>query len=78
MALVAADMFLKVNGYYLQRVPFEDDMHNKGLEDAHIAVVTNQWNAEQLGHYYESVAGEQEVGPVTKEIMEFRKNAIEY
>ncbi|KKK16100.1 hypothetical protein P175DRAFT_0552857 [Aspergillus ochraceoroseus IBT 24754] len=50
-ALLAADMFLKINGYYLQKVPFADDSHNKGLAKAHVAVVTNQWTAEQLGNY---------------------------
>ncbi|THC89115.1 hypothetical protein EYZ11_011442 [Aspergillus tanneri] len=46
-ALLAADMFLKINGYYLQKVPFAEDTHNKGLANAHVAVVTNQWTADQ-------------------------------
>jgi death-on-curing family protein len=28
-ALVAADMFLKINGYYLQKVPFAEDKTTK-------------------------------------------------
>lgn len=55
-ALLAADMFLKVNGYYLQKVPTGEDSRNKDLANAHVAVVTNQWTAQQLGIYYKSVA----------------------
>lgn len=75
-ALVAADMFLKINGYSLQKVPFAEDPHNKGLANAHVAVVTNQWTAEQLGNYYKSVAVP--LGPVTAQIMEYRSSALEY
>ncbi|KAJ5678681.1 DOC family protein [Penicillium macrosclerotiorum] len=55
-ALMAADMFLKINGYYLQKVPFADDLHNKDLANAHVVVVTNQWTAEQMRNYYKTVA----------------------
>lgn len=75
-ALLAADMFLKINGYYLQKVPFAEDIHNRGLANAHVAVVTNQWTAEQLGNYYKSVAAP--LGPVTAEILEYRSSAAEY
>lgn len=75
-ALVAADMFLKVNGYYLQKVPFAEDVHNKGLANAHVAVVINQWSAEELGKYYESVAAP--LAQLTPEIMEYRNEATEY
>ncbi|KAJ5640290.1 DOC family protein [Penicillium longicatenatum] len=75
-ALLAADMFLKINGYYLQKVPLAEDINNKGLADAHVAVVTNQWTAEQLGNYYRSVAAP--LGPVTAEVMEYRSSATEY
>ncbi|OJD16312.1 hypothetical protein AJ78_03524 [Emergomyces pasteurianus Ep9510] len=75
-ALLAADMFLKINGYCLQKVPFVEDTHNEGLADAHIAVVTNQWTAEKLGNYYKSVAAP--FVPVTAEVMEYRSSAIEY
>ncbi|KAJ6018381.1 hypothetical protein N7499_003695 [Penicillium canescens] len=37
-ALLAADMFLKINGFYLQKVPFAEDLHNKALANAHVAV----------------------------------------
>ncbi|KKK14317.1 hypothetical protein ARAM_000780 [Aspergillus rambellii] len=36
-ALLAADMFLNINGYRLQNVPFADDPFNKAaLADAHV------------------------------------------
>lgn len=55
-ALLAADMFLRVNGYNLQRVPFAEDAHTDGLAKAHVAVVTKKWTVEQLCDYYQSVA----------------------
>ena len=55
-ALLAADMFLRVNGYSLQRVPSADDAHTEGLAAAHVAVVTKKWTVEQLCNYYQSVA----------------------
>ncbi|KKZ65628.1 hypothetical protein EMCG_08535 [[Emmonsia] crescens] len=69
-------MFLKINGYYLQQAPFAEDTHNKELANAHVAVVTNQWSAEQLGKYYKSVAVP--VVQLTLEIMEYRDQATEY
>ena len=75
-ALVAADMFLKINGYYLQKVPFAEDKHNKALANAHVAVVTNQWTAEQLGNYYKSMA--LPLSPVTAEVMEYLSSATQY
>jgi death-on-curing family protein len=75
-ALVAADMFLKVNGYYLQKASFAEDTSNKGLADAHVALVTNRMNAEALGAYYKSVAV-----PLIEwapDIVEYRNAAIEY
>ncbi|EEQ33524.1 hypothetical protein McanMca71_004700 [Microsporum canis] len=75
-ALLAADMFLKVNGYYLQKVPFADDANNKGLSDAHVALVTNQMNAEELGRYYRTVA--LPLVELTPDIIEYRDGAIEY
>ncbi|KAJ0415368.1 hypothetical protein BJY00DRAFT_317908 [Aspergillus carlsbadensis] len=67
-ALAAADMFLKINGYYLQKVPSAEDKHNKELTEAHVAVVTNQWTSEQLAAYYKSVA--ESLNPVPAEAME--------
>ncbi|KAJ5731812.1 DOC family protein [Penicillium malachiteum] len=75
-ALLAADMFLKINGYYLQKVPFAEDINNRGLADAHVAVVTNQWTSEQLANYYKSVAAPLE--PVDEEVLGYRSSAIEY
>lgn len=75
-ALLAADMFLKINGFYLQKVPFAEDLNNKALANAHVAVVTKQWTAQQLGIYYKSVAAP--LGPVTAEVMDYRSSALEY
>lgn len=75
-ALLAADMFLKVNGYLLQRVPFAEDLVNDGLAEAHVSVVTNQWTAEQLGNYYKSIAKPLEEWTI--DVLEFRDAAVEY
>jgi prophage maintenance system killer protein len=55
-ALVAADMFLKINGYKLQDTPMANDAVNVDITNAHVAVTTSQWDVKQLGEYYESIA----------------------
>ncbi|EFE43311.1 hypothetical protein TRV_01980 [Trichophyton verrucosum HKI 0517] len=75
-ALLAADMFLKVNGHYLQTVPFASDSNNKGLTEAHVALVTNRMNAEELGRYYKSVA--RPLMEMTPEIVAYREAATEH
>ena len=75
-ALLAADMFLKINGHYLQKVLFAENAHNKGLANAHVAVVTNKWTAEQLGNYYKSVTAP--FVQLTADTMEYRSSATEY
>ena len=75
-ALLAADMFLEINGYYLQKVLFVEDAHNKGLANAHVAVVINKWTAEQLGNYYKSAAAS--LVQLTADAMEYRSSATEY
>ena len=75
-ALLAADMFLKINGYKLQKIPLQHDSNNRVLAEAHAAVCTNKWTAEQLGSYYQSLATAIEAW--TPEIMEFRNAATEY
>ena len=55
-ALIAADMFLKINGYELRQTPLASEANSQGLAEAHVKVATNQWSAEQLGTYYESIA----------------------
>ena len=74
-ALLAADMFLKINGRQLQKTPMEEDQANRGITDAHVAVVTNQWDKKQLGDYYESIATPLDTW--TPEIVEFRNGATE-
>ena len=53
-ALVAADMFMKINGYRLRE---NEDLFavNGELADAQVAVVTGEWwSRERLGRYFES------------------------
>ncbi|KAL5430640.1 hypothetical protein PMIN06_012489 [Paraphaeosphaeria minitans] len=74
-ALVAADMFLKINGYKLNKVPLQADPEHT-LENAHVAVCTNVWTAEQLGHFYQQMATP--ITSWTSDILEFRNSALEY
>lgn len=53
-AFVAADMFLRTNGHQLQKAT--PDHANKGIRDARVAVAAGQWDAKQLGQYFESIA----------------------
>ncbi|EFR02265.1 hypothetical protein MGYG_05266 [Nannizzia gypsea CBS 118893] len=52
-ALVAADMFLKINGHHLRGGLCTK---NGTLADAQVALVTKQISTEELGRYYKSVA----------------------
>ncbi|KAF4627335.1 hypothetical protein G7Y89_g10824 [Cudoniella acicularis] len=75
-ALVAADMFLKINGYQLQKTPMAPDAVNHDITNAHIAVTTSKWNAKQLGQYYESIATA--VDSLTPDIIHYRNVATQY
>lgn len=75
-ALLAADMFLKINGYQLQRQPMAPDAVNHDITNAHVAVATSQWDAKRLGQYYESIATS--IESWSPEIMEYRNAATEY
>lgn len=55
-ALLAADMFLKINGYKLQRTPKAHDAGSHDITNAQVAVTTSRWDAKRLGEYYESIA----------------------
>ncbi|RMZ72879.1 DOC family [Pyrenophora seminiperda CCB06] len=50
-ALVAADMFLKINGYQLQKETTlqPDEDVSQRLENACVAVCTGAWSVEELG-----------------------------
>ncbi|KAL4928598.1 uncharacterized protein BDV17DRAFT_291522 [Aspergillus undulatus] len=75
-ALVAADMFLKINGFCLQKEPFAEDAHNVGITRAHVALATNEWTVEQLADYYKSVSIPYlEEDP---EVVSFKNEAAEY
>ncbi|KAH7399646.1 hypothetical protein BKA66DRAFT_589608 [Pyrenochaeta sp. MPI-SDFR-AT-0127] len=75
-ALVAADMFLKINGFKLQETPLQLGDVSQDLENAHVAVCTNAWTAEELGRFYEEKA--KAIEAWTPEIMAYRNEAIEY
>lgn len=77
-ALYAADMFLKINGYQLQKKPMSkrDADLNRDLANAHVMVATSQWTSEDLGNYYASIA--KPVEDVSKEIGEYVRHAISY
>ena len=57
-ALFAADMFLKENGYRLQKNAMfkSSEAFDQALADAHVSVATREWTAEDLGKFYESIA----------------------
>ncbi len=75
--MAAADMFLKINGYQLQEAPFDPtEPNNLGLRDAHLALINNQWTAEQLGDYYQSAA--QPITASTTLVLEYSNAAQEY
>lgn len=69
-------MFLKINGYKLQKTPMAHDVVNHDITNAHVAVTTNQWDAKQLGQYYESIATP--IESWTPDIIEYRNAATEY
>ncbi|GAB0138946.1 hypothetical protein EsDP_00007165 [Epichloe bromicola] len=77
-ALYAADMFLKMNGYQLQKKPMakNDKDLNEMLANAHVLVATGQWTSADLGNYYASVASPLE--NITEEIRDYSNDAVEY
>ncbi|KAL2753228.1 hypothetical protein ACRALDRAFT_2110473 [Sodiomyces alcalophilus JCM 7366] len=56
IALLAADMFLKINGHQLQEEPFGKDEVDDHLKNAHVAVATHTWTARDLAESYRSIA----------------------
>ncbi|KAH7168009.1 DOC family protein [Fusarium sp. MPI-SDFR-AT-0072] len=55
-ALVAANMFLQLHGYQLREALFISDENDEQIKEAHVAVATRQWDAEQLASFYNSIA----------------------
>lgn len=47
-ALLAANAFLELNGYAIQRVPLAPDPNNDGIVEAHVKVATGSWSAVEL------------------------------
>jgi death-on-curing family protein len=59
-AFLAADMFLKVNGFKLQKGQFvqHDEEVNEAMKNALLCVASNQWSADELAEHFRSVAKE--------------------
>ncbi|KAG5755920.1 hypothetical protein H9Q69_000043 [Fusarium xylarioides] len=66
-------MFLKINGYQLQKKLFTQDELDRQIQSAHVAVATKQWDAEQLASFYRSIATP--ISRITSEIEEYRKDS---
>jgi len=75
-ALVAADMFLKINGYRLQETPLGQDSANNDLAAAHNAVCTDQWTVDDLAGLYARVAAA--IPEWSEEIVQYRDGSVEY
>lgn len=75
-ALLAADMFLSVNGYQFQKSSPAHSNENQGISDALVAVTTKKWTIEQLGSYYESIATP--IASWNEDILKWREGTIEY
>ncbi|MCJ1312327.1 hypothetical protein MMC25_006001 [Agyrium rufum] len=76
-ALIAASMFLKINGYQLHEASLA---HNANVDDgitrAHVAVAMNRWDKKRLGEYYEFMAVPLE--NTTQEVASYRNGAEKY
>ncbi|MCJ1381221.1 hypothetical protein MMC17_004330 [Xylographa soralifera] len=59
VALAAAEMFLRMNGWRLQGIILADDPMRPGLVDALVKVATGKWTAKQLGDYYKGITAQQ-------------------
>jgi hypothetical protein len=68
-------MLLNINGYKLQAKPLQPDHVSQELENAHVAVCTNAWTAEELVRFYEQNA--EPIEAWTPEIMAYRNGAEE-
>ncbi|EUC46067.1 hypothetical protein COCMIDRAFT_4808 [Bipolaris oryzae ATCC 44560] len=57
-ALLAADLFLKINGYNLRTMSLKESSATakQPIQEAILAVCTGKWTVEQLGQYYQQTA----------------------
>lgn len=55
-AYLAADIFLKLNGYLLQESPPNKAPECDSMAKAHVAVCTNAWTVDDLARHYEKNA----------------------
>lgn len=56
IALLAADMYLKINGYQLRGNSPGKDKVDDDLKSAHVAIATKRWTAQELAECYRSIA----------------------
>ncbi|KAG5960847.1 hypothetical protein E4U57_008046 [Claviceps arundinis] len=54
-ALLATDMFLRINGSHLQKNLFPKGELDKKLQSAHVAIATKKWNVEEIAAFYKSI-----------------------
>ncbi|KAI9676748.1 MAG: hypothetical protein M1829_002843 [Trizodia sp. TS-e1964] len=75
-ALVAADMFLKINGYRLQETPVAQDSVNTDLAAAHNAICTNHWTVEDLARFYERISATTSESDAY--VLQYQNEPVEY
>lgn len=55
LAAISVDIFLKMNGLKLQENPLKGANDAK-IANAHVRVATKDWDAAELGKFYEKIA----------------------
>lgn len=55
LAAISVDMFLKMNGLKLQENPLKG-VNDAKIANAHVRVATKDWDAAELGKFYEKIA----------------------
>ncbi len=75
IALVAADMFLKINGYQLQETVYQG-LWQSELVNAHTAVADGRWTVENLATFYHSIATPSDL--LSPGVSYYKQHAQEY
>ena len=76
VALVAADMFLKINGHKLETTPLATSTISQELANAHVAVATGRWGRDELAEYYRKVSAP--LDSATADIEDYKGAAEEH
>ena len=69
-------MFLKINGYRLQKTPLGQDSVNDDIAAAHNAACTSQWTVDDLAGFYERIAAA--ITRWREEIVQYRDGSVEH